>query len=62
MLLNRKEYVKREPDAQEILLRRGKKGTGRKVLPPHAPPISFVAGQVLSFSYLVHRDFKRLNP
>lgn len=59
MLLNRREYVKREPNAQEIL-RRGIKETGRKAL--FAPLISFVAGQVLSFSYVVDKDFKRLNP
>lgn len=47
MLLNRREFVKREPNAREAL-RRGKKETGRKALFAHL--ISFVAGQVLGFS------------
>lgn len=59
LLLNRREHVKRDPNAQ-VILRRGKKETRRKA--NFAPLISYVAGQLLSFSYVLGKDFKRLNP
>lgn len=59
LLLNRREHVKRDPNAQ-VILRRRKKETGRKVI--FAPLISYIAGQLLSFSYVVGKDLKRLNP
>lgn len=49
MLLNRREYVKREPNAQEIL-RRGIKETGRKAV--FAPPNFFCCWT--GFKLLIH--------